>query len=169
MIEVNRAPVLSLWAATVAERLGFTWEEAVTLGRAVAGQSALAKGKALGIIEPSPEAIHERRRAAPSEEAFQIHLLGRAIPAVHTKDGIRALEKGKATNAATAERYVAKAFGDHYPAVREAMRGLAERHAPSELNRIGFRLYEGFRPEVPAGAAGWGAKGRLDLAKLSSE
>jgi len=34
---------------------------------------------------------------------------------------------------------------------------------PEELNRIGFRLYERFRPEVPAGAAGWGKKGVLDL------
>ena len=34
---------------------------------------------------------------------------------------------------------------------------------PEELNRIGFRLYERFRPEVPAGAAGWGKKGILDL------
>jgi len=34
---------------------------------------------------------------------------------------------------------------------------------PEELHRIGFRLYERFRPEVPAGAAGWGKKGILDL------
>jgi hypothetical protein len=35
-IEINRAPVLTLWAAVVAERLGFDWQEALTLGRAVA-------------------------------------------------------------------------------------------------------------------------------------
>ncbi|MBV9811321.1 MAG: hypothetical protein JO326_01115 [Acetobacteraceae bacterium] len=32
---------------------------------------------------------------------------------------------------------------------------------PEELNQVGFRLYERFRPEVPAGARGWGAKGVL--------
>ncbi len=33
-ITINRAPVLTLWVAVVAERLGFAWDEAVTLGRA---------------------------------------------------------------------------------------------------------------------------------------
>src|SRR5271157_1263915 len=33
VVTVNRAPVLTLWAAVVAERLGFTWDEALTLGR----------------------------------------------------------------------------------------------------------------------------------------
>src|ERR1019366_6651561 len=36
VITINRAPVLTLWAAIVAERLGFTHDEALTLGRAVA-------------------------------------------------------------------------------------------------------------------------------------
>jgi len=31
-LSINRAPVLTLWAAVVAERLGFEWEEALTLG-----------------------------------------------------------------------------------------------------------------------------------------
>ena len=35
-IYINRAPVLTLWAAVVAERLGFRRDEALTLGRAVA-------------------------------------------------------------------------------------------------------------------------------------
>jgi hypothetical protein len=30
---------------------------------------------------------------------------------------------------------------------------------PEELNRVGFRLYERFRPDVPEGAQGCGAKG----------
>jgi hypothetical protein len=36
-ITINRAPVLTLWAAVVAERLGFDRAEALTLGKAVAG------------------------------------------------------------------------------------------------------------------------------------
>ena len=35
-IKINRAPVLTLWAAVVAERLGFDHEVALTLGKAVA-------------------------------------------------------------------------------------------------------------------------------------
>ena len=34
-IRVNRAPVLTLWATVVAERLGFDHDAALTLGRAV--------------------------------------------------------------------------------------------------------------------------------------
>ncbi len=35
-VMINRAPVLTLWAAVVAEVLGFEHDEALTLGRAVA-------------------------------------------------------------------------------------------------------------------------------------
>ncbi len=62
VIKINRAPVLTLWAAVVAERLGFDWDEAVTLGRAVAGLNAYSKGVRLGLYEPTPEAERERRR-----------------------------------------------------------------------------------------------------------
>jgi len=37
-ISINRAPVLILWAAVVAQRLGFDEDEALTLGEAVAGK-----------------------------------------------------------------------------------------------------------------------------------
>jgi hypothetical protein len=41
---VNRAPVLALWAAVVAEVLGLEHDEALTLGRAAAGLIAYSKG-----------------------------------------------------------------------------------------------------------------------------
>src|SRR5918911_2824297 len=96
-IKVNRAPVLTLWAAVVAERLGFDRDEALTLGRAVAGMSAAMKGRALGLFEPAdPHAVEaERRKAAPEGEEVHIRLLGRPVPAVRTKDGLRAAENGK--------------------------------------------------------------------------
>ena len=43
-VMVNRAPVLMLWAAVVAEVLGFQHHEALTPGRAVAGPNAHSKG-----------------------------------------------------------------------------------------------------------------------------
>ena len=46
---VNRAPVLTLWAAVVAETLGFEHDEALTLGRAVAGLNAYSKGVSPGL------------------------------------------------------------------------------------------------------------------------
>jgi len=44
-IQINRAPVLMLWAAVVAERLGFNHDEARSLGKAVAGLAAQSKGR----------------------------------------------------------------------------------------------------------------------------
>src|SRR3954447_20557834 len=48
-IRINRAPVLTLWAAVIAERLGFDRATALTLGQAVAGHhrtTARAGGRA---------------------------------------------------------------------------------------------------------------------------
>ena len=53
-IRVNRAPVLTLWAAVVAERLGFDRDTALTLGQAVAGLSAHAKGVSPASSSPYP-------------------------------------------------------------------------------------------------------------------
>ena len=51
---VNRAPVLTLWGAMVAEVLGFEHDEALTLGRAGAGLNAYSKGVSLGLFQPTP-------------------------------------------------------------------------------------------------------------------
>src|SRR4051794_18552563 len=97
MIRVNRAPVLTLWATVVAERLGFDRDAALTLGRAVAGSSAHMKGRALGIYEPSEEqpskVAEERREHLKPDEPLGVRLLGRTVPVIRTPDGIRAMEK----------------------------------------------------------------------------
>ncbi len=50
-ILINRAPVLTLWAITVAGRLGFDRDEALSLGKAVAGLTAQSKGRRLGVYK----------------------------------------------------------------------------------------------------------------------
>jgi len=162
-IMVNRAPVLTLWAAVVAERLGFDWNEAITLGRAVAGLNAYSKGVRLGLFTPTPKEVKEaRQKAAPGKE-LGIDLLGRAVPAVHTPGGIRALSKDRPTTPESVERYLVSKFGDAFADVRNAMRALAKSIPPARLSAEAFRLYEAFRPSVPAGVSGWAAAGRLDL------
>ena len=52
---VNRAPGLTLWAAVMAEVLGFEHEEALTLVRTVAGLNAYSKGVSLGLFKPTPK------------------------------------------------------------------------------------------------------------------
>ena len=62
--------------------------------------------------------------------------------------------------------YLTRAFADRLGEVRAAMEELAASLPPSELDRIGFRLYERFRPEVPEGVEGWGAKALLDIGRI---
>jgi hypothetical protein len=54
-ISINRAPVLTLWAVTVAQRLGFNEDEAWSLGKALAGLTAQTKGRRLGIFKPKED------------------------------------------------------------------------------------------------------------------
>jgi hypothetical protein len=73
---------------------------------------------------------------------------------------------GKPQHPAPVKAYVEKAFGRRLAEVEAAMRELAASLKPDELNRVGFHLYERFRPEIPADVRGWGAKGELDLGKV---
>jgi len=162
-IRINRAPVLTLWAAMVAERLGFAHDEALTLGRAVAGLNAYSKGVSLGLFTPTPEEVRTKRAKLRPKETITVDLLHRAVPAVHTKDGLRALAGTKPADPASVERYLASKFGESYDAAVEAMRLLARSRTPAQLAREGYALYEKFRPTVPAGVRGWGVAGTLDL------
>jgi hypothetical protein len=165
-IKVNRAPVLTLWAAVVAKRLGFDWGESLTLGRAVAGLNAYSKGVRLGLFTPAPREVKEKKRKLAAGETLRIDLLGRAVPAVHTPEGLRATSKDRPLAPASVERYLEGKFGEAVPAVRNAMETLARSMRPEALAAEAFKLYEQFRPEVPAGVGGWGAEGRLDLGRI---
>ena len=168
VVKVNRAPVLTLWAAVVAERLGFDREAALSLGKALAGLNAQAKGRRLGIFKPAehPEG-HLPGKAKPGQE-FRVELLGRPIPAKMTEEGVRAVIGDKPIGAEGVERYLESKFGADLKAVRSAMTALAGSFKPAELAAVAFFLYERFRPEIPAGVRGWGAAGELDLDRLAS-
>lgn len=165
-LTINRAPVLTLWAAVVAQRLGFRWDEALTLGRAVAELNAYSKGKALGLFKPAPKAVREARAKARAKRV-KVDLLHRAVPVARTKGGLRALSNGRPISPESVSRYLEGKFKDALPAARRAMAGLARSLPPQELNKKGYRLYEKFRPQVARGTAGWGAAGVLDLRRIS--
>ena len=82
-ILINRAPVLTLWAATIAVRLGFYLDEALSLGKAVAGLNAQSKGRRLGIFKPVPQEV-KKARARKRGEEFLIEICGRQVPAINT-------------------------------------------------------------------------------------
>jgi hypothetical protein len=66
------------------------------------------------------------------------------------------------------QTYLEQKFGEHLDEARLAMEQLAASFAPRQLAAEGFALYEKFRPQIPEGKKGWGAKGVLDLALVRS-
>jgi hypothetical protein len=134
-VTINRAAVLTLWATIVAERLGHSKQEALTLGRAVAGLNAQSKGQRIGIYAKKTEEEKEKERKEAKESKLPtVAILGRSVPVVKTAHGLRA-----------------------------ALEHLAKAYTPRELEARAYDLYEKFRPEIPEGKKGWGAKGELDL------
>jgi len=161
-VTINRAPVLTLWAAVVAERLGHDRDEALTLGKAVAGMNAAAKARRLHLHEGAKEPGKKKPVAKPAPKDT-VALLGREVPVKRTAAGLRALDHDRPADAAAVERYLAQKFGDALEDAREAFRTLARSRTPAALAGEAFALYEAFRPSIPAGVRGWGAAGVLDL------
>jgi hypothetical protein len=166
-IMINRAPVLALWATVVAERLGFDRDEALSLGKAVTGLNAQSKGQRLGIYtkkEVKRERGEERKRG-PRDA---VELMGREIPVLRTPEGIRAVNKDAEVSPESTQAYLETKFGEHLAAVRGAMEDLARSLKPDVLAARAFALYAQFRPQIPDGVKGWGAKGNLDLDLIRS-
>jgi len=161
-VTINRAPVLALWATVVAERLGFSRDEALSLGKAVTGLNAQSKGQRLGIYAKREERRVKREDRTESR-ADSVELFGREIPVVRTPEGIRAVNKDATVLPETTQAYLESKFGEHLAAVRAAMEELARSQKPDVLAARAFALYAQFRPQIPDGVKGWGAKGKLDL------
>ena len=167
-LKINRAPVLTLWAAIVAERLGHDSELSLTLGKAVAGLNAQSKGRRLGIFKPpATKDGKSPKKSGLGEDRF-IDLCGRSIPAKKTGDGLRAVVKDKPIDPEQVRAYLTRAFGDDLPAVRKSMIQLAKSFNKKALAETAFALYEKFRPVVAPGQSGWGQKAELDLKRIRS-
>lgn len=163
-IRINRAPFLALWATVVARRLGFSEPEALTLGKAITGLTAQAKGRRLGIYEPRP--AEERAKVAERREEKGVEWLefmGRFVPILRTEDGIRAVSGTSPISPESAKRYLSSKFKEHLPVVEEKLTALAETFDPEELEERAMDIYMQLRPQVPEGRAGWGKAGILDL------
>ena len=94
--------------------------------------------------------------------------MGREIPIIRTPDGVRAVNKDKPMLPERTQAYLESKFGEHLAAVRAAMGELARSMKPDVLAARAFALYAQFRPQIPDGVKGWGAKGSLDLDKVRS-
>lgn len=119
-LRANGAPVLTLWAAVVAVRLGHPEETALTLGSAVAGTAARAKARRLGIAEDRPEDGGQRRREDAAEGSRAVRLLGREIPMSRSDGGVLlAAHEERPQSPASIRNYLARLWR---PAGRGARR-----------------------------------------------
>lgn len=167
-VKINRAPVLTLWGAVVAERMGYDWDESLTLGKAMAGLNAQTKGRSLGIFGPPKEVEKGAAKKRGLGEQFWVEVCGRPVPAKNTDSGVRAVIGDQAISPASAQRYIEGKFGADYEAARRVMEQVAASYDPDELADKAFGLYEKFRPKIAPGVAGWGQKGDLDLDLIAS-
>ena len=169
-IRINRAPVLTLWGVIVTERLGYDHDEALTLGKAMAGLNAQSKGRRLGIYRPAESAgeaeVDTNTKDRKAGETFMVEVVGRTVPAVQTEHGLRAIVKGDEIDPKSVERYLSKKFGDGLADARSALETLAQTYSPQELEQQAYSLYEKFRPKIPEGTRGWGAAGDLSLERI---
>ena len=162
-IRINRAPFLTLWASVVARRLGYDEDEALTLGRAIAGLTAQSKGRRLGIYTPSSD--EARARLEGEREAIgaeTVELMDRSIPCLRTPDGVRALSKASPVDPGSVRTYLAGRFKEDLALVESKLVDLAATYEPAELDRAAMDAYMRLRPNVPKGREGWGKVGLLD-------
>ncbi|KPI38028.1 uncharacterized protein AB675_1126 [Cyphellophora attinorum] len=176
-IMINRAPVLTLWAACVACFLypDLNWEACLSAGAAIATLCAISKGRAVGKMDPPNDdndnkAKKKEKREKDRDDAPQnLDVMSFALP-LNPKDGGRSVMMSGKPKPQSESALISKYGGkEAYSSARKAMEeGLkAWRDDEDELNRRAFGMYEKFRPGVPSGSQGWGRKGELDLEKIA--
>ena len=172
-IIINRAPVLQLWAASVAHLTypQLSWESCLSAGSAVSSICAVAKGRSIGTVpeKDDSEAKQEKHEKA-KEKQKDLNEIDIMHFKLRLKDGLAVVgseEKGKSG----AEDALRRKFGEaQYDRVRDAFDdALASwKGEEEELNKKGFHMYELFRPDVSKGQKGWGRKGELSLETVAS-
>jgi hypothetical protein len=188
-IMINRAPVLTLWAAIVSQTVfSLSWEEALTIGSAYATITAKAKGTSLGIYSStttttetkdqdpkvSPSPVEEDDTTSSSTTTFC--LMDQLIRARVTPDGIRALvprrggggeeeELVEVDPHATWNHLQIKFPAGSLPYIIQLLQD-ASRAAGDTLESTAYQYYMHIRPCIPSGTKGWGAHGHLYTTNL---
>lgn len=168
-IMINRAPVLQLWAACVAQCIhpNLTFDTCLSVGSAISALCAVAKGRAVGVIQPKKESVDEQRKRhkknEDGDEGGVVEVMHFTVP---VQKGVAVIDgKQKKAN----EEALRRKFGggEVYNEVQAVMKEAIDSWTGKEdgLNKRAFEMYENFRPVVPQGQRGWGRKGELDLQK----
>jgi hypothetical protein len=164
-IAINRAPVLTLWASIVAERLGYSRATALTLGKTIAGKVAFSKAQTIGRARKREPNTSSQSKPA-GEKTKLLAFMGRHCTMIETASGMMAISEGKPISPKEVEAYLEEKFEDGLDETRLVMTELANSRSPAQLGREAFGLYRKFRPSIPAGSAGWGKDGVLDLESI---
>lgn len=165
---IGHAPVLTLWASIVAERLGWRHDTALTLGQAVSAATAEEN-----VDRPRTSALSDRGNTLPLSPPMEstgatreVLLLGQIVRVVSTPRGARALGKNALLEPEAVERYLRAEFGSRLCAALSAMERLADTVATDALDDDALRLYQEFRPEAISAEHGRVGKGVFDLDRV---
>jgi hypothetical protein len=130
------------------------------------GSPSTSRTVSISIVSPWTRRV---RRPAP-DCALEIRPVANSLRhnrATACSASPRAVTKDQKPMApASVEKYLRSKFGESLPEVRSAMKKLAQSRGPDALVNEVFQLYVAFRPVVPTGESGWGAKGKLSLKKI---
>jgi hypothetical protein len=97
-----------------------------------------------------------------------VEICGRQVRAINTASGVRAVIENQPIEPRSVERYLESKFGESLATARSAMSDLAKAFRPKQLRTNAINLYEKFRPAIPEGVRGWGAKSKLDINRIRS-
>ncbi|GAB7345812.1 hypothetical protein MBLNU457_4072t1 [Dothideomycetes sp. NU457] len=168
-IQINRAPVLDLWASVVTRFLypDLDWKTCLSAGSAISNLCAISKGKAIGTIDTGNDGEkreHDREKKKKKEgDLDEIDVMGFKLK---VKDGLVLVSgKPKAENEAAQK----KKFGDEaYERAKRVMEECLQtwKGAEEDLSGKAFKMYEKFRPNVASGQQGWGRKGELEMDRI---
>lgn len=171
-ILINRAPVLTLWAAAVASFLypDVEWATCLSIGSSVSRLCAVSKGRAIGKVQPKdPSTKSEDRKKKKTEaqgDIMELEVMG--FP-MQIKNGAATVDgKDKPAN----EHLLRAKFGgeEEYTRVKRVMEEALRTWDDDKetLDKKAFHMYEQFRPSIASGSAGWGRKGPLNMHKVKA-
>lgn len=107
VVVVNRAPVLTAWAAVVVHTMGHAWETALTVGKVLTTRFAQAKGQRLGIISANEAAATVSPDTWRWSSRNVITIMGEHVSVRGTPGGPRALgDRGAVLRAESVDEYV---------------------------------------------------------------
>jgi len=169
-ITVNRAPVLTLFAACVTEFLHshLSWQTCLSAGASIASLCAISKGRSIGAIDPPSQdkKTKQDKTSDDDDNEDEEEITVMHFP-LHIKNGlvVDRSSKPKPGNEKTLE----SKFGEEEEhEARQVFRDCLQtwKGHEDELNKKAFGMYEKFRPDVAKGQRGWGRKGEMSLEEV---